>query len=297
MSRRAKCVVAFVLSVVALATVVGIAGIVPVRLGTAVDSNRDKARLAVTDGVIEKVKEVLSEKGDLRLVTLGFNADKTKIVPLVQGKSSSNWPEDWEAFRNSLPESDVAAAVYNFPYWINDDKFAVEPVLITWKPVKGVEPREMARAGYFLGAIMLATKGVNRKFALQNIGDKYGEFCKYTMKVKAEDCDLERTFHSCPFAKTDPKSPCMAGECAGATYQAGGDGAVPKECCEYITEFCRTKPKYKGCGNAVTSQIEGMCNQPPPDETPTVLVVPKEEAKCDDACQKPCALFKNKGET
>lgn len=275
----------------ALVACAGLFGLSSSHPDAAVDANRDKRRFAVTDGVGEKAKLVMAGGSDLRFVTFGFNADKSKAIPLVQGKASSNWGDDWEAFRNSLPEHDIAAAVYNFPYWVDDDSYAVEPILVTWKP-KGVTKRELARAGYFLGAILLKTKGVNRKFALDEIGDTYEDFCIGTMEVNKKFCQLERVFHSCPYDRAAPKGPCKAKQCAGATYQAGGDGAIPKECCTFITEWCRANPKSAGCGNVVSDNVDLICKAPPPDETPTVLAVPEKAAKCDTvACQQACARF------
>jgi len=280
--------------------------------------NRDKINLAVLTGVKEKADEVMNPGlgKNLRFVIFGFTKDRESVIPLVEGTKSNNWEADWTSFKNSLPEVDVAAAVYNFPYWVSDTQFTEESILITWRP-DDVDPREIARGGYFLGSIILSTKGVKQKFALSTIDESYNDYCVQVMGIDAGFCGMERDFHNCPFGPTPQSgkgkgsssdrrvtggilSPCDASECDGATFEEFKDaapGSMPDTCCNYITDFCKKNMDFPGCHPVSMTNIELLCEITDPDEIPTVFVDPNYTA-CDKAvCGEPCTLFDEPSDT
>lgn len=220
-----------------------------------IDANKARASASpVSPLVAEKTAEVvnMTEYG-LRWAIFGFDStsgDEVRtIVPLMQGTATDDWRGDWDRFVAALPENDCAAAVYNFQYWVQpaaevdengelltDDQgnaieadpayFDLDPLLITWAP-ESIEAREVARYGYYLGALIVATDHPDEDFDLEVIGmdgftgdtvdgfgtfgdyndangDGYKNFCMYreAMKGRSEGeatCSMIDDFHNCPF--------------------------------------------------------------------------------------------------
>lgn len=174
--RSSKYAVAF--AAVALLTI----GVVAVSTGTVsttrmnmvVDANRNRGSIGkVDEGVRALGLDVLNMTvSGLRWGIMGFNSDKTEIIPLVAGKATADWERDFKQFTNALPEEAAAVGVYNFEYWVDQDTTGVEPIMITWAPkcvilddevsarrrrhCIGMDPMEEARAGYFLPNIIVA---------------------------------------------------------------------------------------------------------------------------------------------
>jgi len=189
----------------------------------------------------------------LRWAVFGFNLNKDMMVPLTAGPATADWEKDFKMFANALPEADAAVAVYNFEYWVTAEETALEPIMITWAP-KGMDPKEYARAGYFLGNMILELNtdegristtfngkgdsvgaqkkghavapdrtGFSGPYRLDGISDTYLEFCMNEMGLSNHDCNLESGFHNCPFESEDPlewteANPCRKAECDGAAF-------------------------------------------------------------------------------
>lgn len=264
-----------------------------------INANGDKAGLAVTDGVAEKTAEVLNMTvgEDLRWAIFGFDNDRESIIPYSQGKATSDWGKDFEVFKHALPKSDIAAAVYNFPYWQDDDTYTVQSILLTFKP-EGIDRREMARAGYFLGSILLSTKGVQSHFALESVSESYAEMCETTMGIEPELCALEKAFHNCPFdgEGTDETlvTPCDFESCDGATFadvMTAGPGTIPTPCCDEIKSYCeKAGIDAPGCSASTMEDIDALCaNQVV--VIPDTIITPEEEQICDEKCLQPCTLI------
>lgn len=295
--RSSKYAVAF--AAVALLTV----GVVAVSTGTVsttrmnmvVDSNRNRGSIGkVDEGVRALGLDVLNMTvSGLRWGIMGFNSDKTEIIPLVAGKATADWERDFKQFTNALPEEAAAVGVYNFEYWADDMSTEVEPVMITWAPkcvkagpmggkCKGLDPREEARAGYYLPGIILALDtdegrtntewgaitndkigqkdetmaagpertGYSGPYRLDEISDTYMNFCQKEMGLPEKQCSLERSFHNCPFESEDEKdwtdeNPCKQAACDGDSFQnpeGAQAGTISQGCCDYIEDVFCADP-------------------------------------------------------
>jgi len=257
------------------------------RLNTVVDSNRNRGTIGkVSPGVRDLGLQVLNMTvSGLRWGIMGFNVDQTEIIPLVAGKATADWERDFKQFTNALPEESAAVGVYNFPYWADDNSIEEESVMITWAPkcvktgpmggkCKGLDPREEARAGYYLPGIILALNtdegrtntewgtmtndkigqkdetmaagpertGFSGPYRLDEISASYFEFCKDEMGLPEKQCSLERAFHNCPFESEDEndwtdENPCKQDVCDGDSFQKPEDalaGSISQQCCNYI---------------------------------------------------------------
>lgn len=229
--------------------VVGLSAVSSNATSSAVNANRNKGQLAAVPGVMEKTQEVLNMTSgdDLRYAIFSFtpccenDCGECKIVPTVQGQRSADWAADWKSFNNALPEDSVAAAVYNFEYFTGESSTANKPILITWAPPQ-TSDKQLARAGYYLGSVILATDGVSEHYPLQEMGEGYMDFCTDVLQIDSDMCAKEGDFHNCPFendAGLAPEgTPCEAPQCDGAAFTnpdlSADEGTIPDECCAYI---------------------------------------------------------------
>lgn len=291
--------------------IVGLSAVGSNATSSAINANRNKGSLAAVPGVEEKTQEVLNmTKNGLRYSIFSFipccadDCAECKIIPTVQGKASDDWAADWSSFTNALPESNVAAAVYNFEYFTGDAVTANKPVLITWAPPAETN-KELARAGYYLGSVILATDGVHQHFPLREIAESYNSFCRDTMGISGEDCAREGDFHNCPFEGDEEieGTPCDAPVCDGAAFtnpdSAADEGTIPEECCQFIDDFCHESENIDnhGCHPVTVRAITRLCLNAQPDETPEMIIPADEEVVCDDACIQPCAFFEDENDT
>lgn len=287
------------------------------------DTTRDKARMAPAPGVREKAQEVIPADGEtpyLRYAVFGFNGDKSAVIPLMQGLASYDWSLDFDQFVNAVPEDSISASVYNFEYWESEDVMVNRPVLITYEPLQ-TNDREVARMGYFLGSVVLATKGVDdhvalvADFAHSKVSDlNYYAFCTTQMDINPNQCSLEKAFHNCPFDQTHPNSPCNTPQCNGAEYitypldgincVSGSDlcfaGVISTGCCNKYRSFCAANPDELGCHPTTTISLEKWCEDTmatPPVAQAVPLILPESFQLCLEHCQQPCALFENREDT
>jgi len=294
-----------VFGILSVACIVAFAPLGSNNVNTSLDMNRDRFNFAVMKGVQEKAQEVMDPTlgKDLRFAIFGFTKDRESVIPIIEKAKSNDWEADWSSFKNSLPEADIAAAVYNFPYWVSDSEFTEESILITWRP-DNVDPRELARGGYFLGSVILSTKGVQRKFALTSIDESYSNYCVSVMGIDSDFCAMERDFHNCPFGPSsedaeDMQSPCDATECDGATfedYKEAAPGSMPDSCCDYVADFCQVYEDFPGCHPVSMINFELLCKIKDPDQVPTVFVDPDYIA-CEEECKQPCTMFDDPKDT
>jgi len=285
-STATKVVVAFM--ALALVTMAA-SGVSSSRVRSVVDSNRDRANLAkISPEVKEMGSDVLNMTvSGYRWAIFGFNRDKDLILPLSVGPATADWEKDFKQFVNSLPELDAAVGVYNFEYWVDDETTGVEPVMITWAP-SGIDPREEARAGFYLPGIILALNsdsgrlntaglmstgdtigkakagyasydhtGFSGPYRLDSISDSYGSFCENEMGLPEKECNLEKGFHNCPFESEDEAewtdaNPCKQAICDGDSFQkptGAQPGTISQGCCDYIQkDFCAAPENAMGMG-------------------------------------------------
>merc|ERR1719486_319867 len=220
----------------------------------------------------------------LRWAIFGFNSREDKIIPLTAAPATADWEKDFKMFTNALPEEKAAVGVYNFEYWVDQDTTGVEPIMITWAPhcdtrtdemdldrrwgpCIGLDPREEARAGYYLPNIILALNsaegrintlkmkghenalsdniGAQKKgfspvpdfqmfsgpYRLDSISDSYYNFCTTEMGLPEKDCALEKGFHNCPFESEDEDAWTDANPCKQAVCAGDSfervEGALP----------------------------------------------------------------------
>jgi len=302
-----KTVLSVFVGVCVVGAIVGLSATGMNSTAQTVNANRNKGSLAAVPGVMEKTQEVMNmTKNGLRYSIFSFipcceeDCKECKIIPTVQGKASDDWTEDWQSFTNALPENDVAAAVYNFEYFTGESSTANKPILITWAPA-GEDNKELARAGYYLGSVILATDGVHSHYPLQAIGETYMTFCTETLGIDEDDCGREGDFHNCPFVDAEgvgtEGNPCAATECDGAAFtnpdMAADEGTVPEECCTLIDAFCKDPENFEeaGCHPVTMRAMTRLCMNIQPDETPEVILPADELQECEDACIQPCAFF------
>jgi len=311
---RKTVALAFV-GVFALAAVVGMSAVAANATSSAVNANRNKGTLAAVPGVMEKTQEVLNMTTyGLRYAVFSFtpccenDCGECKIVPTVQGMASDDWAMDWTSFTNALPENSVAAAVYNFEYFTGESATANKPILITWAPPK-TDDKQLARAGYYLGSVILATEGVHEHYPLKEMGEGYMDFCSDVLDIDRRLCAQEGEFHNCPFendAGGAPQgTPCEAPQCDGAAFSnpnsAADEGTIPEECCDYIETYCRDPANVNtspGCHPVTLRSVTRLCGFQQPDETPELILPDDEEQPCDaSACMQPCAFFEDENDT
>lgn len=308
--------------------------------------NANKARASaspVSPLVAEKTAEVVNvTENGLRWAIFGFDStegdDVRTIVPLMQGKATDDWRGDWDRFIAALPENDCAAAVYNFQYWvaaqsnmvtdadgveteeIDPEYFDLDPLLITWAPAS-IEAREVARYGYYLGALIVATDHPDPDFDLEVIGldgldgegygafndeggNGYKNFCMYREAQKGREgadaeevCDMIDDFHNCPFTDAEQVqvstevavvNPCVTSEvqqCRGAQFIAP-DPNDPETVAGAMTwECCAYIQDFCGQIEGAGLEVAG-CNTDALD-TITALCesrAPEDEIECMGDC-------------
>jgi len=294
---------------VLLLAVVGLSTVHSNSTYAAINANRNKGSLAAVPGVLEKTQEVLNiTQNGLRWAVFSFipccddDCAECKIVPTVQGKASSDWGRDWSSFTNALPEHEVAAAVYNFEYFTDESTTESKPVLITWAP-EGTSTKDLARAGYYLGSVILATDGVHAHYPLQEISETYLQFCSDVIGIDRDMCSLEGSFHNCPFVpfagNGKEGNPCESDTCDGAAFlnpndaHAEDEGVIPAECCAFIDEWCHDSDNFgtAGCHPVTVRAVTKLCDNEPVDETPELVLPADENEECVDTCIEPCAFF------
>jgi hypothetical protein len=306
-----KTVVATFVAVAFVLAVVGVSAVSANSTSAAVNTNRHKGTLAAVPHVADKTEEVLNMTGTgLRYAIFEFlpccamECSECVMVPAKQGKASDDWAADWESFLNALPEKNdesvgIAAAVYNFEYFTAETSTNNSPLLLTWAP-SDAHPKDIARAGYYLGSVILATEGVTEHYPLTSKDISYYDFCTTTMNVDADMCQLESTFHNCPFDNggdlTD--TPCTATACDGASFSstASADddaGAIPEDCCANINDFCAdgSNAANPGCHPVTFTAITKLCAESDTDETPEIILPDNQVSQCTDDCRQPCAFF------
>jgi len=294
--------------------VVGLSAVSSNATSSAVNANRNKGQLAAVPGVMEKTQEVLNMTSgdDLRYAIFSFtpccenDCGECKIVPTVQGQRSADWAADWKSFNNALPEDSVAAAVYNFEYFTGESSTANKPILITWAPPQ-TSDKQLARAGYYLGSVILATDGVSEHYPLQEMGEGYMDFCTDVLQIDSDMCAKEGDFHNCPFendAGLAPEgTPCDAPQCDGAAFTnpdlSADEGTIPDECCAYIKDYCANGENMEspGCHPVTLRSVTRLCAIEEPDETPDLILPEDEEQLCTDDCMQPCAFFESEDAT
>lgn len=309
-----RLVIGMMVGAVCAAAVVRISsGMVETRqeVASVVDANRDRLARAPVPGVMEKSAEVANITSfGLRWVIFGFTTQRDQIIPLMQGRATDDWEKDFITFKNALPKNDVAGGLYNFEYWDDDESRETKVVLVSWRP-ESVTDREEARAGFYLGSLMVATDDyVEEHYPMTTMHDNYFEFCSQTMGIPIKQCALDKRFHNCPFNTGNDEdsnlphdNPCVMESCQGSTFQdpnAALDGAIPQACCDYIVEdFCMDAENMAnhGCHPTTVAAITKLCELPPIPEVPELLVTPEEEQLCLDDCANSCRTFDDPNDT
>lgn len=313
---RRGAVVAVALLVVGLAAVLTAGHLSSQHAAAAVHPNKMKAQQSPMLGVNEKALQLLNTTTyGLRWVIIRFNQDKTAMEPVMQGLASDDWELDWKSFTNAITfedDTDLAPCVglYNFPFWDDENTMGVQPLVLTYSPA-GANSKEIARFGYFLGSLLLATDA-NKKMsafdyvALDDPSEDYETFCRDTMQKDGVDggkCMLETQFHNCPWDPLAEGSPCEADQCEGASFEkpdADASGTIPVACCNYVMdEFCKEADNIgtHGCHKALLRQLSKICDEPVADETPELLVTPGKVQKCEADCVQPCLFFADPADT
>lgn len=228
------------------------------QVNSAVNSNKDKATYSPVAG--RDLVESVIEDSSKRFAVFRFTPDKSMIVPTVTLDATMDWTGDWNAFTAALPEEDLAAGVYNFPYWVDADNYDVTSIMFTWAP-SSLDPRAMARAGYFLGSAALLAKGVDGVVAINSLEQTYYQTCQSINEIDDELCDLAGEAHGCPF--NGDASPCTQPVCDGASLVNGGaPGSVSDDCCDAMKSFCAIPGNAgnKGCHVVVKTNWERACS-------------------------------------
>jgi len=264
------------------------------RVNSAVDSNKDKSTYSPVTGA-ELVEETIADPSK-RFAVFRFTPDRSQIVPTVTGEATMSWNGDWRAFTAAFPEDDVACGVYGFPYWVDEDNYDVKQILFTWAPAS-LDPRELARAGYFIGSVAINfAKQTEATVAIESLDQTYMATCQSIDEIEDAMCDLEGDAHGCPF--NGESNPCDSPKCDGASFINGGaPGSVSQECCDEFSSFCELgiNSGNRGCKVVVKSAWERLCSdyvEPEPVVKPTGMVTPTMVEICDeDMCNNACTFL------
>lgn len=335
-SRAKRAFAGFVVVALCVAAVVALSGTSDSHVNSALNSNRYKTRIAPAPGVAEVCMHVsnLTLNGQ-RWAIFGFPSGaagqieddyKQSIKPLMEdglGSATQNQEHDWLEFRGAMDAvNDVAMAIYNFEYQVDNDSTDMETILISYKPkmVRGIDefgkkteadgttpmkveldPREVARAGYFLGSVILACDDyVDRHVAIESLAETYEDFCIEDMLLTIPQCQAASKFEGCPFKEgteddfsLEEINPCVVPQCRGAKFappDAEKPGDIPIDCCDYIQEaYCVDYPESHGCDGGTSEIIGQLCEIQALTEAPTLLVTPEETQICDPQfCIQPC---------
>lgn len=206
--------------------------------------------------------------------------------------ASADWSEDWERFTSAIDTTKVAAAVYNFEYFTGPTTTEVKPILITWA-APDTQEKTLARAGYYLGSVILATDGVHEHYPLTDMAETYNEFCKQVMQVDPSMCDMESDFRNCPFEN----GICDEEVCASASFsnpdeQLGAGMGIEDECCAAMFKYCDDPlTEDAGCHATRLRAVTRLCAVEDADETPDVILPEGEIEVCEPECANPCAFI------
>lgn len=151
-------------------------------------------------------------------------------------------------------------------------------------------------------------QGFSGPFRLDSISDTYHEFCTNEMGMMPHECDLEKSFHNCPFESEDPfdwtdANPCKHEVCAGDSFQNPDTaiaGTISQACCDYIEkDFCADPANYAtmGCHQVTLTAIDKLCEIPMPAEPVIVETTWSEEAVCRPECADSCNTFEDPNDT
>lgn len=265
-------------------------------------ANRDKLELAPMDGVQEAAADVMGEESKTRGVVIAFNPARDKMLASVRIPKTDDWKKDWAALRDALPEDDVAAAIFSFPYWAGPASMTSKPVLFTSRP-GGVDFKDEYLAGYWLGPLIIASEGVHSVKSFQ--GENYFEMCE-KLEIDRDLCQLENQFHDCPFAGDDTEvNPCtQKGKdgvpvCGGSYIEADvAAGSISKDCCAAIDSYCSEDQERTGCRGDTLEMIVANCNAPVPEAEVTPAMEFFLTQSCDAVCAvKKCVEFENPADT
>jgi len=311
---RRGAVAAAVLLVVGMAAVMTAGHLSSQHAEAAVHPNKMKANQALMDGVDEKAMQLLNQTVyGLRWVIVRFNKEKTKMEPVMQGLASDDWELDWKSFTNAIAYADQpypspCVGFYNFEHWSDESTMSNQPLVITYAPEDKIISKEIARFGYFLGSLLLATDQDKKMSAFDYVAlddpeMTYQEFCSGPLEMEAKTCMLESQFHNCPFDEAAEGSPCSHDECEGAAFEnpdQAKPGTVPIACCNYVMDdFCKQADNLgtHGCHPALLKTLDKLCDEPRPDESPELLVTPGMTQNCEADCVQPCMFFEDEAET
>lgn len=300
-----RATAAFVLGVVATVAVLAFFGTTNQKVMSTTnlaEANRDKMALAPLQGVDEAAADILSEESKTRGIVITFDPSRTKMVASVRIPKTDDWKKDWNSLLDALPEDDVAAAIYSFPFWEGPAAESSKPVLFTSRP-KTVDFKEQYLAGYFLGPLIIATEGVHKVKSVE--GENYFEMCR-KLRIDDSNCELENQFHDCPFAGDDSEvNPCTQKDengkavCGGSFIEEEVDtGSISKACCTVIDEYCGADSERMGCRGDTLEMIVANCNAPMPEPEVTPLMEFYLTQVCAPICGvKKCVDFEEPGDT
>lgn len=264
-------------------------------------ANRDKTNLAPMEGVEEAAADILAEDSKTRGYVITFNPARDKMVAAVRIPKSDDWKTDWEDLQAALPENDVAAAIYSFPFWAGPAAETSKPVLFTSRP--NVDYKDEYLAGYWLGPLIIASEGVHK--VKSYTGENYFEMCS-KLGIEEQLCQLENQFHECPFAGDDSEvNPCTEKDengravCGGSYVEEEVDtGSISKACCLSIDKYCGEDQERVGCRGATLEMIMANCNAPMPEIEVTPLMEFYEKQACDAICgTRSCIEFEDARDT
>ena len=249
-----------------------------------------KAKLSPMIGVAEKAVQLLNQTSyGIRYVVIRFNKERSAMMPVMQGASSNDWELDFTAFTNAMAWTDgtdpsPCVGFYMFPYWTGDKTQEHQPLVVTYSP-GAVPAKETARYGYFLGSLLLATDQDKVMDSYDYVAlsetasgslPTYQEFCESALKLEHGACELDETFHNCPWDEGAAGSPCADSACMGATFEPpnlSASGTIPTACCDYvIDDFCKQPDNMgtHGCHPALLRTFGDLCAEKRPDEVPVM---------------------------
>lgn len=320
-SRAKRAFAGFVVVGLCVAAMVALSGSVGTKVNSAVNANRYKLNLVSVDGIAADAMIVsnLTLNG-LRWSIYEFKGNHDvedpdykptgMVVTEHSNKATEDWNNDWREFRNAMPKDQFAMALYNFEFFIDNDSTDMETVLISWIPTtfKKHHAREVARAGYFLGSVIIATDDfVDRHVPIETLAETYDQFCIEDMKLSIAECSKADEFVGCPYNNVigddgvvvvnvalfdlPDDNPCVYHGCSGGKFErpeAGETGDMPVKCCTYIPTFCEANPLNNGCDAATNLVIDQLCEQPVIAEEPDLIVTPEDLQICDAVCGSSC---------
>jgi hypothetical protein len=207
------------------------------------------------------------------------------LVPMVSYGASDDWINDWQTFKNMMPDSrpSVGFGIFNFPVWTDPrfkSKARVIPTFVTYQRSSSNLASKYL-GGSFLGGALLAgsgTIGAGPKFLPKNDELKAGEkrACAVTQITVTARTTYEQACYtvvknspgnkfspkqiwamcravrvsSCPFSRAGPAPCCKSTRkctkpCATVARWMGNK-QYPAKCCAAIKSWCKGGGK-QGC--------------------------------------------------